>query len=335
MTERLARRPLLLFLGAALAALAVEAAVVDAAAFRARPELLGGAVAFDLLVVVPALWAWLGIRRAGLPAVTLAPVLVVCWLAGRALLPAGARGGLELAAAAAPALELALLAYLGFRVRRIARACRGSDETDAMLRLREGAGAVLGRGRAARLVADEVSMLRYLVRPPVDRAPDAGAAFGYHRTAGWGAIVFALSLAVAAEATAVHFLVAGWSGTAAWVLTALSLYSGLWLVADWRATRNRPLRLKADRLLVRVGLRWSARIPLSAVETARRAAAGEAFDGDGELSTALPGPPDVVLELDRLVTLEGPFGIDREVTRLAVAVDEPEALLAALETARG
>lgn len=335
MTERLARRPLLLFLGLALATLAVEAAVVDAAAFRARPELLGGAVTFDLLVVVPALWAWLAVRRAGLSAVTLAPVLVACWLAARALLPAGAEGGLELAAAAAPALEVALLAYLGFRVRRIVRACRGSDQTDAVLRLREGAGAVLGRGRAARLVADEISMFRYLVRPPADRSPDGSTAFTYHRTGGWGAVVFAVSLAVAAEATAVHALVTGWSAPAAWVLTGLSLYSGLWLVADWRATRTRPVRLGEDGLLVRTGLRWTARIPLSAVSVARRAEAGEAFDGDRELSTTLPGPPDVALELDRPVTVAGPFGIDRQVTRLGLAVDEPEAFLAALEAARG
>jgi len=333
-SERIARRPLLLFLAAAVLALAVEAAVVGTAAFRARPGVMGGAVAFDLLVVVPALWAWLGVRRAGLPAITLAPVLVACWIAGRALLPAAAEDGLELAAAAAPALEAALLVYLGLRVRRIARACRTSDVPDAVLRLREGMASVLGEGLPARLAADEASMLRYLARPPADRG-SPGEAFSYHRRSGWGAMVFALALAVAAEATAIHFLLAGWSLTAAWIVTALSVYSGLWLVADWRATRNRPLVVDGGSLLVRVGLRWTARIPLEAVASARRARPGEAPSGAGELSTALPGPPDVVLELERQVVVAGPFGLDRSVTRLGLSVDEPDALLRTLRTTPG
>ena len=333
MSERIARRPLLLFLAAAVLVLAVEAAVVGTAAFRARPGMMGGAVAFDLLVVVPALWAWLGVRRAGLPAITVAPVLVACWIAGRALLPAAAEGGLELAAAAAPVLEGALLVYLGLRVRRIARACRTSDLPDAVLRLREGVASVLGEGLPARLAAEEASTLRYLVRPPADRG-SPGEAFSYHRRSGWGAMVVALSLAVAAEATAIHFLLAGWSLTAAWIVTALSVYGGLWLVADWRATRNRPLAVGDDGLLVRVGLRWTARVPAEAVASARRARPGEALDGERTLSTALPGPPDVVVELARPVAVAGPFGLDRTVTRLGLAVDEPDAFLAALASAR-
>lgn len=335
MTASLRSRPLLLFLAAAVLVGAAELAVVRSAAFAARPRLLGGAVAVDLLVVVPLLWAWLGVRRGGMPAATLLPVVAAAWLAGTALLPAAGEGWLRAAAGLAPALEAAVVVYLVLRVRRVVRAYRSAVAPDPVLALREAVAEVLGGGTAGRLLADEISMARYLVRPPREGPTDGVEPFSHHRTGGWGAVVFALCLAVAAEATAVHALAAGWSLPAACVLTAGSVYGGLWLVADWRATRTRPHLVGTDRLLARVGLRWTADVPLDRVEEVRERRPGDDPAADGGLNTVAVGAPDVVVVLRRPVTAEGPFGVRREALRLWLAADDPEGLVAAVRSAAG
>jgi hypothetical protein len=329
------RRPHLVLAAALLLVAAAEVMVVQSAAFAARPRLLGGAVTVDLLVVVPLLWVWLGVRRGGMPAATLLPVLVAAWLAGKALLPAGGEGWLRAAAELAPVLEAGALVYLVLRARRVVRAYRSAPTPDPVLRLRQAVAAVLGAGTAGRLLADEVSMARYLLRPPGGGTPAGADVYPYHRTGGWGAVVFALSLAVAVEALAVHVLVAGWSVVAAWALTAASVYGGLWLVADWRATRTRPHLLGADRLLVRVGLRWTADVPLDLLEEVRERRPGDDPGEAGGLNTVVVAPPDVVVSLRSPVEVEGPFGVRREARRLWLAVDEPDGFVAALRRAAG
>lgn len=285
---------------------------------------------FDLVVLLPLLWLWLGVRRGGAPAVSTVPVAVGGWLVAKALLPDAGEAWLDAAAGLAPVVEVGLLAYLGLRMRRVVRGYRRTVEVDPVLRMRAAVGRALGRNTATRLLADEVTTLRYLVRPPGTPPPDGTRAFTCHRRSGWGGMVFALCLAVGIEVVAVHALVARWSAGGAWVLTGLSLYGLLWLVADWRASRARPHLLDGDRLLVRAGLRWTASVPLATVRGVRRLPAGEDLRGEGELSTATPGASPVVLELSRPVTVDGPFGVSRQVTRLGLAVDDPDRLAEAL-----
>lgn len=330
MHARSARRSRLIFLGAASLIAAVELLLIRSVPFGRHPGLLGAAVTVDLVLVVPLLWLWLGVRRGGAPAVTVAPVAVGGWLLAGALLPAAGEGGLRAAAELAPALEIGLLAYLAVRVRRVVGAYRRSDDADPVVRLRRAVGEVLGRTLASRLLADEVTTIRYLVRPPSAAPASPARVFPYHRRSGWGAVVLALCMAMAVEGVAVHTLVARWSVAGAWVLSALTLYGALWLVADWRATRARPHLLEEEHLLIRTGLRWTARVPLADLRRVRPAPAGEKLGGEDELSTAAFGSPAVVLELDRPVTVEGPFGVSREVRRLGLAVDEPGRLAAAL-----
>ena len=329
--------PRRLFASLALVALLVELAVVQSAGFARRPGLIGAAVTLDLVVLVPALWAWLGVRRGGAPGWSLVPVVVASTAAAALLLPPAGEALLDPLLGAAPLLELAVLAWLALRARRVLAVCRASSTPDALVRFREGIAHVFGDHPGFRVLADELSMLRYLAAPPVDRLPDDARSFSYHRTSGWGAVVTALTLAVAAEATAVHALVSGWSPTAAWILTALSIYSGLWLIADWRASRHRPLLVDGGQLWLRAGLRWTAAVPLSRVVSVKRvrrwrgSGADESVDApDTCLDLPVLGGIDLVLTFDGPVEVQGPFGLTRSVRRVGVTVDDPKALQPAL-----
>ena len=72
-------------------------------------------------------------------------------------------------------------------------------------------------------------------------------------------------MALVAETIALHFLVARWSEVAAWVLTGVSVYGAVWLVGDYRACVARRIEVTEESLRLRLGLRWEAEIPYSAI----------------------------------------------------------------------
>ena len=122
---------------------------------------------------------------------------------------------------------------------------------------------------------------------------------------------------------AVHVLVSAlWSAAAGWVLTGLSLYGGLWVIADWRALSRRPIELAADRLELRVGLRWELTIPLDRVVALRRLHR-PSKERHG-LNAAVFGPPTFELELAEPMIATGVYGIRRRVDVVRFQVDEPD-----------
>jgi hypothetical protein len=159
----------------------------------------------------------------------------------------------------------------------------------------------------------------------------SGQSFSYHRAGGYGGIVALLMMISAIEIGGVHLIVVRFSATAAWVLTALGLYGVLWILGDFQATRLRPLVVDADVLRVRVGLRWSLDIPYELVESIRlvtnppppkRAA--------NHLHAALLTRPQFLLELRQPLRALGPYGIEKEVRTVAIAVDDLPSLRSAV-----
>jgi hypothetical protein len=158
--------------------------------------------------------------------------------------------------------------------------------------------------------------------------PAPGAtAFTSHRTGGYGGMLTMLALAMTVETVGLHVLVSRWQPAAAWVLTALSILSLVWLLGDYHGVRLNPHVLDAQTLRVRVGLRWRTDLPLTAIRGVRRYR--ETRDAE-VLALAPLGEPTVVIELDRPVAVDGMFGMRREADVLAIAADDATALQAAL-----
>jgi hypothetical protein len=163
-------------------------------------------------------------------------------------------------------------------------------------------------------------------------AGNESMAFSYHRRGSYGAIVAALLMVLPVEMVAVHFGLQTWSRPAAWILTGLELYGVLWLIGDYQAVRLRPLLVDGDALYVRLGLRWTARVPYEQIRRARPRERGEVCTrrSPGYLSAALLVDPQLILELDESVLARGPYGIRKKVTRVGLAVDDVDRLKAAL-----
>lgn len=132
----------------------------------------------------------------------------------------------------------------------------------------------------------------------------------------------------AVETIPVHLLVSGWSPVAAWILTALSVYAGVWLVGDYRAIASRPLVVTATHLELRVGLRWEADISRESIAGIDAVSAADKGAPRGALLATLLGQPTVRIRLHEPVEVIGMYGIRRSTSEIWLTVDGAERLAA-------
>lgn len=332
--ERLAR-PLPTLGLFAIPVLLTTLGVVQVIEAGTHPRLLADALTLDLLVSVPLAYWFLAVRGARWPRLSILPVFVLCVVTTR-LVPGLEQGRLLpwLEWVAIPA-ELLLLTVLARRAVAMSRVLRRNEGSDALESLRRAALELVEAERAAEIVAYETTVLWYALAGGGSRGTQSGAeAFGVRRRSGYGPILVALLLALTAEAIAVHLLIRHWSAVAAWILTALTAYAVVWLIGDFRALGRRPILVTADELVVRLGLRWTVRVPLARI----RAVQGKVGSGPpdpGHLRAVIFGAERQVVELDSELVATGFYGIRRRVRSIGLSVDEPERFIDCLESRLG
>ncbi|MEZ5330895.1 MAG: hypothetical protein R2991_02320 [Thermoanaerobaculia bacterium] len=117
----------------------------------------------------------------------------------------------------------------------------------------------------ADVIAYEVTLLLYVGLVGRRAEPPAAGTFTSHREIRYGAVAAVMLCLTAVEVGIIHLVATRFGHPrAAWALTALGVWGGLWLLGDWNALRLRPTRLEGDRLALRLGLRWEADIPCGA-----------------------------------------------------------------------
>lgn len=332
------RIPAAAFALAAAAVYAAVIAIVRTVPGAARPGALAYGMLADLLLTVPALWYLLVVRGRAVPARTLFPILAASFAGASLVLPPAVRPGQFGLGVVIAVVELAAISVLTIaavralrRTRTGARAAELAGPGELPEHLAAAARQAFGIDRVADLLAFEVSTFAYAVagwRMKPDMGPRA---FTSHLESGWSAAAVGFAVVLLVEAFPVHVLAARAHAALAWVLTASTLYSLVWLIGDYQALRLRPMRFTGDALLVRLGLRWSVRVPYALIRAAiQPGAEAEAALKRETLRAVLLGDASVVLELSEPVVAAGPYGITRRVTRVALAPDDRRAFMAAL-----
>jgi hypothetical protein len=297
----------------------------------ARPEILAGAVLLDLAVVMPLVYFLLFLRGKKWP-VGLIPVFLLSLLGASLVLPGDYRALLPHARLLVLPVEVGLVGFLLWRMRRIfAGLAAGGAETDVLDRLYQSFCQTLPNRRLASVLAYECSVLYYGLLCWRRPARADRHSFSYHHNSGYTALIFTLMIVSAVEIVGMHLVVRLWSGMVAWLLTGLGVYAILWMAGDYQAMRLRPMVATADALLVRVGLRWSVSIPYTLIEQVQpRSKEFLSKRTPGYLQAALLTDPQMVLVLRGPIRAHGPYGIEKEVRRVGLAVDEADRLRAIL-----
>jgi hypothetical protein len=185
------------------------------------------------------------------------------------------------------------------------------------------------RGRAfARAEFDILSAVPRLIVAAVGRRRQAG--MSYDRGTFGLAMALAFTPVVVTEAAALHLLAGG--GIVAWILTALHAYALLWLWGFFLGPRAYPHRIGPRTAVLRDGPMYRVALPLSAVtsvaaRTERVRDANALTERDGAVLLGARGRVDVWLELAEPVKVQRPLHEPLVTRRLAVASDDPDALV--------
>ncbi|WP_062304774.1 hypothetical protein [Demequina subtropica] len=136
-------------------------------------------------------------------------------------------------------------------------------------------------------------------------------------------LVLAVTAVSAVEIPVAHLLLARWNATVALVVTVASVLFIGYVLVDWVAAVRRPLRLEDGTLTVHRGLRRPVVVPVAGIVEARTVPSSDNLPR-GAGRTLYAGEANVLLRLDAPTAT----ALDREA--VAVAADDPGALVAAI-----
>lgn len=279
-----------------------------------------GLATLVLLILLLAVRQWLprSVSEVAAFAATLAILVPVA-------LPRPARA--ELLKTAWPLLALPVLLHLVWGTARGVAAARG--ETSAKLKIERTLGEIVP-ARLAALAAAEISILRhaFLWKGQPEMEP-GGTPFTSYRLL--SPPLWAFLALVVIEIGVVDLLVRIWSPTAAWLIFVASDISLLYLIGLIGSLRRLPTVLYGDRVEVRVGILYDFDLALQDLSAVRGMAGGIDLKAPGTLKASLLAYPNVVIDLVRPIPSPKPFRRGGPITRVALALDEPDAFLRAVK----
>lgn len=281
---------------------------------------------FDMTLAVPLAWYALMVRRDSAAPLSIVPVFVASSIAANFLLPSTHSSALLITGAM---LELSVVAFVITQIRKAAAS--SAKELDTVERIRNATRTLLGNNFAADAVSTEIAFFWLALFSWHLRPQPQPNHFTFHRRSGWPAIAGGLILAVIAESIAIHLWIGHRFPALSIVLALLDVYSILWLLADARAFALRATTIDSEKIDLRFGNRWNARISWSEIEGAE--AVKPSLGGEKELDAeqtggvkplklALLERPTILLRLQKPTTIAGMYGIRKKTSLLALATDD-------------
>ncbi|MEL6924526.1 MAG: hypothetical protein AAFO94_10805 [Bacteroidota bacterium] len=182
------------------------------------------------------------------------------------------------------------------------------------------------------IMLTEVSMFYYLF----GRRPSPSSAvlfFSYHRRSGIVSALAVLMAVMVMEAWVIHYVLFRWSVVLAWVLTILSVYTLLQLVATCRAVVLNPIRITDEYLLLQYAFWRKATIPIKQIKEIELSR--KPVEESDELVRFSPFAPleghRLLIHLHESAHISGAYGYQKDAVTIALFVDDPKGFKSAME----
>ena len=107
----------------------------------------------------------------------------------------------------------------------------------------------------------------------------------------------------------------------------------IWLLGDYKAIVHYPIRLSANRLYLRIGLRAKVDVDVSNIETLTISVDDEIKEEYEHLLLMTTIEPNVYISLKKRVEVVGLFGMRKEVDKIAFYVDDYRGFVDKLDVA--
>ena len=284
------------------------------------------ALTADLLLTIPLVY-FLLIRKTSIPKTTVVPVMVIGFLLGSYFLPKESQTYLlYFKTWALPVIEISVFSYIVYKVRKVIvqyRALKG-ESVDFFAVLKQTCEAVLPKKIVVPFTT-EIAVLYYgFVHWKTIHFKDNE--FSYHKNSGSPALLFAFIFVVLIETFAVHILLDQWNAIVAWILTGLSLYTGLQVFGFAKSMFKRPITIEENTIRLRYGIMSETDIELNTIKAIELSYKPVELD-DTMKRLSILGEMEshnVLIHLNEPATLKGLYGKQSSYTTLLLHVDEPK-----------
>lgn len=282
------------------------------------------ALSIDFLFTVPVIY-FLSIRKTAIPKITIIPVSILGFLLGSHLLPEEQVVYFDVFKTwVLPFMELALLAFVSLKVIGTIKNYKRLNRTD--LDFFDALKAICRRLFPKSVVVPittEIAVMYYGFVHWKRRTLKEGE-FSYHKESGTLSLLAAILVIVAIETVAFHALISRWNTTVAWVLSFLSIYSGIQIFGFLKSMMKRPHFFEADKLHLRYGIMNETVIDLKEIDSVELSS-NEVGKGHKVRRLSIFGileSHNVILRLKQENTLSGLYGIRRKYQILLLHVDD-------------
>ncbi|WP_020534368.1 hypothetical protein [Lewinella cohaerens] len=284
------------------------------------------AITADLLLTVPLVY-FLLIRKTEIPKTTVVPMMIIGLLIGSYLLPQGSQAYLTIFKAwVLPVIEVSLLLFVTFKVRKAIKTYKGvkGATPDFFNALKNTCREILPT-KLATPFATEVAVMYYGFIHWSARSLQEHE-FTYHKRSGTPALLGIFIFIIGIETVAIHLLLASWSNIAAWVLTTLSIYTGVQLLGFAKSLSQRPISIRKNSLALKYGILSEVEVSLSDidhVELSRKPLAKDSLSEKlsplGEMESH-----NVIIHLTRAYELTSLYGKKKTFKVLGLHIDQPK-----------
>ncbi|UAN00091.1 hypothetical protein K8354_12710 [Polaribacter litorisediminis] len=292
--------------------------------FITNPDVLSIGITFDLLLTVPVIYFML-LRKTSIPKTTVVPFLIIGMVVCSLILPIENQYYLDLFKTwMFPVVELSIVLYIIYNVTITIKGYRvnKSDEVDFFKALKSTCYEILPK-RLVIPVVTEVAVFYYGFIYWKKRKLKENE-FSYHKDSGTVSLLIAIIFVIAVETVVLHILLQKWNDTVAWILTFLSIYSGIQLLGFLKSLSKRPILIKDKKLYLKYGIMNETTIDLNSIDNIEISSKDIELNKEtrklsflGELESH-----NIIIRLKQENELTGLYGIKRKYKNLALHVDE-------------
>ena len=285
---------------------------------------LATGITFDLLLTVPFIY-FLLIRKTNIPKTTVVPFLVLGIVISTIILPSENQYYLNLFKTwVLPVVEISILSFVLYNVRKGIKHynLNKTESFDFFTTLKNTCYEILPKGFVIPVVT-EIAVFYYgfIYWKKRDLKENE---FSYHKESGTIALMIVIIFLVAIETVVFHILLAKWSNIAAWILTFISIYSGIQIFGFLKSMFKRPISIENNKLFLRYGIMNETIINIEDIESIEVSSKDVELNKEtrklsflGELESH-----NLIIRLKKENTIIGLYGMKRKFKNITFHVDD-------------
>ncbi|KOY86246.1 hypothetical protein AD998_08895 [bacterium 336/3] len=290
-------------------------------------RLLPLAVSIDLIIILPVLYFFVIVKPLKVNKLSLLGVIMACMGVGYGVIPKGYQEYLYYAEIGLIILELGVLVWVLTKIHKIIKEYQKLEKetSDFIKNVHQAFETHLGNSFFIHFFVSELIMLRYGLFFWIYKKRDTQEnEFTIHKESAFVPTFSVLIFVSLIELVVVHILLMDSKPILTWILTALSVYSLVFLMAYIVSIVRRKISIEQNTVFIRVGKVWNFEIDKSNISEIIPIKDVEKDKNILNVASLLMTQPNVLIKLHKKISIRGLYGIKKEINQVALVLDKPQ-----------